>query len=304
MKKRITVLVSLLTCIVLVMCLVQPAFADGMTPIAENLEIKTYRNVSVGGNLKAFDPDGDGVSFEISTAPVKGTIDLREDGSFIYTPWENKRGKDYFGYRAIDSDGNRSQEATVIVTIQKQKKDVSYSDIEGSDIEYAAVALSEYGIFTGEQIGGHYCFCPDRELTRGEFLSMCMLLSDEPGFAAVMNTGFADDGEIPTWMKPYVAAASMCNISCDHIYGEERRFDPDYPVSRTEAAVMLDGALNLTNVSYLQLDACMSSGEAQSIANLVACGVMEGGAMANTLTRAQAAELIVNAVDLKASKAD
>lgn len=302
MKKRVSVFVSLVTCLVLIACLAQPAFADSMAPIAENLEIKTYKNVSVGGNLSAFDPDGDGVSFEISTAPVKGTIDLRDDGSFIYTPWENKKGKDYFGYRAIDSDGNRSQEATVIITIQKQRKDVSYSDIAGTEIEYAAVTLSEYDIFTGEQIGGHYCFCPEKELTRGEFLSMCMLLSDEPMFSAVLNTGYADDSQIPDWMKPYIAAASMCSISCDHITEDGRCFDANKPVSRTEAAVMLDGALNLTRVSYLQLDACMENAEAQSMANLVACGVMEGSTAADSLTRGQAAELIANAIELKENR--
>ena len=47
------------------------------------------------------------------------TISLNEDGSFVYTPRENKKGRDYFGYKAIDPEGNVSQEATVIIRIQK-----------------------------------------------------------------------------------------------------------------------------------------------------------------------------------------
>ena len=91
--------------------------AEGSAPAAENLELRTYRNVSVGGRLKAFDPDGDVVSYSITTDPVK----LEENGCFVYTPRENKRGRDYFGYKAVDSEGNLSQEATVIIRIEKQK---------------------------------------------------------------------------------------------------------------------------------------------------------------------------------------
>lgn len=138
--------------LMLLMCvyLASPALAAGTAPIAENLEIKTYRNVSVGGKMSAYDPDGDVVSYEITTQPVKGKIVQGEDGSFTYTPNDNKRGKDYFGYKAVDAEGNVSQEATVIIRIEKQKKDVCYEDMNGRAEEYTAVALSENNIFTAE----------------------------------------------------------------------------------------------------------------------------------------------------------
>ena len=38
--------------------------SDGNSaPVAENLELRTYRNVSVGGRLNAFDPEDDVVSY-------------------------------------------------------------------------------------------------------------------------------------------------------------------------------------------------------------------------------------------------
>ena len=40
------------------MGLADPAFAEGMAPVAENLDLRTYRGVSVGGTLSAYD-DGD-----------------------------------------------------------------------------------------------------------------------------------------------------------------------------------------------------------------------------------------------------
>ena len=97
------------------------AFAEGTAPVAENLELRTYRNVSVGGKLSAYDPEEDVESFVITTEPVKGSIKLEPDGSFVYTPKENKKGKDYFGYKAFDINGNYSQEATAIITIEKNE---------------------------------------------------------------------------------------------------------------------------------------------------------------------------------------
>ncbi|MEI3102503.1 MAG: hypothetical protein V8T45_12620 [Oscillospiraceae bacterium] len=44
---------------------------------------------------------------------------------------------------------------------------------------------------------GEYCFYPDKPVTRGEFLSMCLIVSDEPIISGVMNTGYSDDEDIP-----------------------------------------------------------------------------------------------------------
>ena len=95
------------------------AEAAGSPPIADNLELTTARNTPVTGQLSARDADDDIVSFEITTNPVRGDIALRDEGVIIYTPRPNKKGRDYFGYRAVDAEGNVSQEATAIVRIEK-----------------------------------------------------------------------------------------------------------------------------------------------------------------------------------------
>ena len=278
--------------------LAEPGYAEGSAPVAENLELETYRGVSVGGKVSAYDPDGDAVSFEISTEPVKGSIELGEDGSFVYTPRENKRGRDCFGYRATDSESNVSQEATVIIRIEKQKKDVFYSDMIGSADGYAAAVLSERGIFTGEQLGGIYCFSPDKTVSRGEFLSMCMQLSGEPVFSGVVSTGYADDSEIPGWMKGYVATAAMCGIESGHGGEAGQVFDALSPITRAEAAAMLDRALNVTRVSYVPLDSALDADTAQACANLSACGVDASGASGEALSRAAAARMLSSALAL------
>lgn len=121
MKK---IMLSLFACFTFIAINTEPtmsAFADGSAPVAENFEYKTYRESSLHGMLSASDPENDVVSFKITRGPVKGEIQLEQDGSFIYTPAEGKKGRDYFGYKVTDSQGNISQEATVIIRIEKQK---------------------------------------------------------------------------------------------------------------------------------------------------------------------------------------
>ena len=270
------------------------AYADGTAPVAQNLELCTYKNVTVSGKLSAFDSENDVVMYEITTPPVKGSVELCDDGSFIYTPNKDKKGRDYFGYKALDAEGNRSQEATVIIKIEKQKKQVSYADMDGLAGEYYAAALSEAGIFTGENICGRYCFYPERTVTRGEFVSMCIRASGEPIVCNVMSTGLSDDGSIPDWMKSYV----MASVICGQEY-ENEVFDADEGIGRTEALLLLNNALGINDVSYLLPETALSSEASQACANLSAVGLIrEGELKEETLTRIEAAELIVKALEL------
>ena len=79
-------------CLSLVSTLSAGAFADNAAPIAENFEFETYRGVSYGGELSALDPDGDKLSFEITTKPRKGSVELSDGGHFVYTPDEGEKG--------------------------------------------------------------------------------------------------------------------------------------------------------------------------------------------------------------------
>ena len=195
MKKNILVsAVALALCSVLCGGLIAPVSAENTAPIAENFEFETYRGVSFGGQLAAVDPDGDTLSYEITTKPVKGSIDLDDDGSFVYTPADGKRGKDYFGYKVVDAEGNRSQEATVIIKLVKCDSDVSYIDMVGSGSFRSAMKLAECGAFVGKCIGGEYYFEPERSLTRGEFLSLCLEATGTDLLSGVVSTGFSDDG--------------------------------------------------------------------------------------------------------------
>lgn len=280
----------------------------GGAPVAENLEISTYRGVSVGGMLSATDPDGDALSFEITTPPVKGSIDLDPDGHFVYTPADGKRGKDYFGYKAVDPAGNRSQEATVIIRIQKQSSKVGYADTAGTASAYAAVRLAEKGIFTGERLAGEYVFSPDRPVTRQEFLTMCMLLSDEPVPIDVRATGFADDSAIADWAKPYVAAALRRGVisGCAPEDGTGVMFEPERNVTVVEAAVILDRTLDLTDAvaAWFGYDDYLPAWALQGASNVSSCGLLPYGCSYadETISRGETAEMLVAAMDVLAKR--
>ena len=59
---------------------------------------------------------------------------MPEDGSseFVYTPYENKTGKDSFTYVAVDAVGNSSDPATVKIKIEKPNTKVTYADMDAT----------------------------------------------------------------------------------------------------------------------------------------------------------------------------
>lgn len=272
-------------------------------PVAENMELETYRGVSVGGQLSAYDAEGDNITFELETEPMKGVVELSADGYFIYTSDEGKRGRDYFGFRAVDSEGNTSQEGTVIIKLLRQKSALTYSDMTGHGGEYAAVVLTKAGVFTAESVGSDHLFCPEDPVTRGEFLSMCMTAAECELLQGVSSTGFQDDDAIDGWLKPYVSTALLRGYVRGIATDTGAVFEPEDPISLKDACEMLNSVLGVTDVvsaaAYVDADTAETPW-VQAAANLTACGVMPDhwNDWEETLSRVQAAEMLQSAMAL------
>lgn len=298
--------------------MVLPAFAlfdqddtargDQSLPIAENFSLTTYRDVAVSGTFSAVDPEGDPLTFRVTKNPARGAITFAEEGSarFTYTPYENKTGKDSFTYVAEDGEGNVSQPAVVSIKIQKPDTKVTYSDMAGNPAHKAAIALAERDIFVGEQMGETWFFRPEAPVTREEFLAMAMDVVELETLPEATMTGFADDDSISVWAKPYVASAlraGMVQGSGGDDDGAE--FAPDRVITQTEAAVMLNRLLQVSDVAAtgaLSQDAAPAWAY-QSVVNLEAVGVLnpeEDGSLSlsSSLTRAQAAEMLLSALEV------
>ena len=292
-------LLALTLLVLLSLALPTGVSAENGAPIAENLNLQTYRGISVDGQLRATDPRNDTLTYQLTTPPLKGEVVVNEDGSFCYTPDPSRRGKDYFGYTATDSSGNTSQEATVIITLLKQKTAVTYADMTDSPLHYDAVRLAEQEIFVGAQINGDYVFSPDTMISRGEFMALCMSLSDLPILGPVTNTGCADDADIPPWQKPYIATAMMYRGAATVTVADSSAFQSTAPITCGEAAIMMDSIFNLSKVSAANLNTALPNNMAQAVANLTACRVLSANCdTAQYLNRGMTADMLSALMDV------
>jgi hypothetical protein len=72
-------------------------------PIANNMSLFTATNRALNGVLDVRDPDNDTMICSMVTGPLYGSLDLNEEGSFVYTPFDNFTGEDSFSFKANDT---------------------------------------------------------------------------------------------------------------------------------------------------------------------------------------------------------
>ena len=214
-------------------------------PIAEDSAMETYKNLPNEALLKVKDPEGKSLTFAVVRKPKRGEVVIREDGSFHYTPEKNKVGIDSFTYTATDPAGNVSREATVTVTVTKPTDSARYTDTAGESCRFAAEWMKNTGIFVSESVGGNRCFQPDKNVSRGEFLTMLVGLLELEPETAVSYTGV--DESAPAWLKPYLAAAMRSGLLAGIPAADAARTEE--PINGAEVAVLLQNALDLSRLS-------------------------------------------------------
>ena len=280
-----------------------PAPAEG-APIARDLELETYQNVAITGRFDGVDPEGDLLTYHVVKKPARGAVTVGEDGSFVYEPYEDKKGKDSFTYVAVDPAGNSSDPATVKVRIQKPDTKVTYADLAGHPAHRAALRLAEEDLLVGEKLGEQWFFRPEQAMTRGEFLTLAMHAAGLEELEGVERTGFADDAAMETWAKPYVSSALKSGLVTGSLDETGQAvFRAGDPITGAEAAVLLDRALQITDVSAGAWAQSAPAWAAQSAANLSACGMLPAdSALDQPLTRGEAAELLCSALELLDSR--
>lgn len=283
--------------------------AENNSPVAENLEFTTYKNVAYTGQFSAVDPEGDLLTFQLVDKPARGSVTLSEDGGpqFVYTPYENKTGKDSFTYVAVDAVGNTSEEATVKLKIEKPSTKVTYADMDSNPAYNAAIRLAEEGIYVGASMDGAYYFQPDLPVTRSEFLALAMSTVGLDALEGITTTGFFDDEAIATWAKPYVSSALKSGAVQGTIAeGGQVVFQGDNTITEAEAAVLLNRLLAVTDVpveTWAGSTAAVPTWASQAAVNLETVGILQtdsAGALAlnDTLTRADAVQMLAATLDV------
>lgn len=251
---------------------------ENKAPVAQDSALETYKNLSNEGKLIASDPEEQPLTYTLLRQPRRGTVELREDGSFTYTPKKNKVGVDSFTFTAADPAGNVSREATVTVQILKPVDAMLYRDTAGADCRFSAQWLRNTGLFSGEQVGGEAFFFPDKTVTRGEFLSMLVNLLEIP----------VEEVDAPDWVQPYLDAAIRSGLVTGW---QQESFNMTEAITGAETAVALQNALDLPvgheEIAYGEE---VPTWAATSLAVMAENGV-ELTAEA-PLTRAQAAQIL------------
>lgn len=258
---------------------------ENKPPVAEDCAFETYKNLVITENLRVHDPEGEEMTLTLTRPPKRGSVELKPNGTFTYTPRKNKVGVDSFTFTATDSAGKISREATVTISILKPTDAKQYSDTLGRDCRFQAEWMKNTGIFVGENVGGSPCFLPDQTVSRGEFVTMLVKALDIPTDENVTETGYID---VPQWLQPYLAAAIRSGLTTGVEAAES--FLPSQPVSAQEAASMLCAALKLQP----QEQAVLSDGENTVSAQQIAA--QNGFTFtSDVLTRGEAAVLLYQA---------
>ena len=275
----------------------EPAPEKG-APIAQELEVRTYRGIPYQAQFLATDGEGDDMTFAVVEEPKKGTVTI-DGANFTYTPEEGATGSDSFTYAATDSAGHVSQPAKVTVSIEKTKSGVTYADTQDSTAAAAAQHLAEAGIFTGAKIGDQYYFEPDKTVSRSEFLAMALETAGRD-VTAVTMTGFCDDEAIPTWAKAYAAAGVADGVIQGKSTAEGVAFQGEEPITFNEAATVLNRVLAVEDVDLAAWYAdrqAVPSWAAQAVANMESVSVLAAGSFGSSgleepVTRADAAQML------------
>ena len=243
-------------------------------PVALNFSVQTY--------------DGGEFPLEARYLTLQSDCGTVNDG--VFTPYDDKsRGKITAVYQGLALD----------IPVRSGSL---FSDAEGHWAEEQINELADAGIVNGFDDGTYH---PDDQVTRAE---MVTLLARLTGWPAWENAVIFSDS-IPAWAAGSVNAAVARGVVTGY---PDNTFKPGNPVTRAEAAVILDKALNLpyavasTNFNDAgQIPAWA----ADSLNRVVAAGLMRGyddytvrpGA---SLTRAEIAVLLKRVRDADLIKAE
>ena len=211
-----------------------------------DVEASTYKNVSLFGQLSAYDKEGDSVIFEVVKQPQNGILKVDPNGEYVYTPINGYTGKDSFKYVAVDKYGNYSTMCEQKLKVELQKSSLVYNDISYEEYHVAAINLTEKGIISAQEVDGKFYFYPKSELGRLEYLVMAMKNMGVEIESTVSQTVFADDEDIPQNLKGYVdTAVKLGFISGKIDKNGNLLFAPNEKITRAEAAVILNNMTEL-----------------------------------------------------------
>ena len=138
---------------------------------------------------------------------------------------------------------------------------------------------------------------------------MCLSVTGAETIDGITRTGFADDDDIPMWLKPYISAGLMSGVinGSRNEYGRVV-FNSCAPITFAEAAVIINRALQITDVTHVSFaDSDVVPAWAQSAAaNLTSTGIIPSGLAGvadEYVTRGDAAMMLLRSTEVLEARA-
>ncbi len=269
---------------------------------ADAVEVWTQCDIATYGTLRATDPDGDELTFEIVKYPEKGLVNLtnKSNGDYIYTPCDGITGKDSFTYTVRDEWGNYAGEYTVNIDIDNTVSELVLSDMDGHWAHNAALVMASEDAMELRSEGGLLYFDPDEEITREDFL-VTVMKALGAGEIEPRSTVFADDDEISDEASGYINRAYSLGVIKGSITGGKLCFNPKESITRAEAAVILNAIIGAEEPDIIPVFADNDSVPAWARSSLYAlneAGILSGTGSGNispnaVLNRAQTAQILL-----------
>lgn len=180
-------------------------------PVANAVSVTTSVNTVLHGTLTGSDAESDPLTFSAgSTAPAHGSVAIKTDGSFDYTPNSGYTGSDTFTFKVNDGSLN-SADAIVTVTVNSPGNStpvansqgfatatdtahngtLTGSDPDGDSLTFAITVQPVHGDVT-LFVNGNYTYTPDAGFNGQDSFDFTVsdgIVTSDPGQVAITVGG-------------------------------------------------------------------------------------------------------------------
>ncbi|MBH0229758.1 Ig-like domain-containing protein [Halobacillus yeomjeoni] len=190
-------------------------------PSVENYSETTIKNEAVSGKVEATDADNDPLTYSKESGPSHGTVTVKEDGAWTYTPSDDYVGEDLFKVQVSDGKAEVTSTVTIDVkeppnqmpTVENYQKTVERNQtlngvIEGADpdgdpLEYSKGTSPQHGTLSVEK-EGKWAYTPEKDYTGTDRFTIS--LSDGKGGTATSTVSITvkePANQMPTAINYY-----------------------------------------------------------------------------------------------------
>ena len=110
-------------------------------PVARSFNVELLHDTDYEDFFQGQDDDGDKLKYFVTKNPANGKLSSNDDNTWTYRPNRGFVGQDKFDYRAEDSNGARSNTATILVEVTNQKPSAINRTYNGSFTEEFIIDL-------------------------------------------------------------------------------------------------------------------------------------------------------------------